>query len=358
VKGLVLAGGWGTRLRPLTFSGNKHMIPVANRPILFYGLADLRAAGILDVGVVLGPVREGIEERVGDGSAFGLRVTYVEQGPPKGIAHAILIARDFLGDEPFLLYLGDNLLEGGVQPFVDRFARGDASAVVGAVAVADPSRYGVVELGGDGRIRSLEEKPKAPRSDLALVGVYLFGPAVHDVVRQLRPSARDELEITDAIRELDRRTGTVRVLKVAGWWKDTGRPEDILDANRRVLESRPPSFFEVRGRIDPGARVTGSVAVGAGSRVEAGAELRGPLVLGENVTVGDGATLGPFTSVGDGGCVRRATVERSVLLENVAIEAPVRIADSIIGRGTRIEANADGDRPRSFLLGDASRVTL
>jgi glucose-1-phosphate thymidylyltransferase len=359
MKGLLLAGGHGTRLRPLTFTGNKHMLPIANRPMLFYGLEHLRDAGVTEVGIILGPLKEGIAEQVGDGSSFGLKVTYLVQGEPKGLAHAVLCARDFLGDEPFLMYLGDNLLEQGARPYLDRFAKGDASAVVGAVPVKEPWHYGVVEMGSDGNsIVSIEEKPKKPKSNLALIGVYLFTPAIHDVIKNLKPSARGELEITDAIWALHNATHKVRVIRLEGWWKDTGQPSDLLEANERVLASRPKSFFQILGEVDNKAHVSGHVAIGEGTVIGADTTVRGPAVIGKNVHVEGGAYIGPYTAVGDGSTVRRAEVDRSILMENVEIDAPLRIVDSIIGRSAKISERTRLPKGQSFIIGDASQILL
>lgn len=221
MKGLLLAGGYGTRLRPLTFTGNKHMIPIANQPMLFYGLRHLAAVGIADVAVVLGPLHEGISEAIGDGSSFGLRVRYIHQGEPKGLAHAVLCAREFLGDDPFVMYLGDNLLQDGARPLVERFDRDHPDAVIGVTPVQNPSSYGVVELEGN-RIVSIREKPPNPRSNLALIGVYLFTPSIHPIIETLEPSARGELEITEAIWKMHEQGRHLAVQRVQGWWKDTG----------------------------------------------------------------------------------------------------------------------------------------
>ncbi len=358
LKGLLLAGGHGTRLRPLTFNGNKHMIPIANQPMLFYGLNHFKEAGVREVAIILGPITEGIREAVGDGSAFGLKVTYLVQGEPKGLAHAVLIAREFLGDDPFLMYLGDNLLEQGPKEYLEAFRSGHPSAVVGAVPVEHPGHYGVVEVDAAGKIVSIEEKPAEPRSNLALVGVYLFTPEVHDVIAGLTPSHRGELEITDAIRGLNERTGRVEVVRLWGWWKDTGQVGDILEANALVLGSRPPSFFENHAEVRPRARIIGAVRAGPGTVIEDGVTIRGPTVLGSGVRLEEGASVGPFASIGDRGIVRKATVTRSILLEDVQVDVPGTIADSIVGRGSRIVESPATARGRTFVLGDASRIAL
>ncbi len=358
MKGLLLAGGHGTRLRPLTFRGNKHMLPIANRPLLFYGLDHLKEAGVSEVAIILGPIKEDIEEQIGDGSRFGVKVRYITQGDPKGLAHAVLCARDFLGEDDFLMYLGDNLLEHGAAPYLKRFARGDASAVVGAVKVRDPRHYGVVELDGDGNILSIEEKPAAPKSHLALIGVYLFTPEIHAVIERQKPSKRGELEITDAIWALQERTHRVRAIQLEGWWKDTGQPSDLIEANERVLASRAAEFFQVKGEIDPHANVSGHVGLGEGGGIAAGATVRGPVILGKNVRIEAGAYIGPYTSVGDGSVIRRAEVDRSILMEHVTIDVPFRIVDSIVGRGTTISERTQLPKGHSFILGDSSQVVL
>jgi len=357
VKGLLLAGGYGTRLRPLTFTGNKHMIPVANRPILLYGLEHLRAAGIRQVAIVLGPVREGIQEAVGDGHSFGLDVTYVHQGEPKGLAHAVTCAREFLDEEPFVMYLGDNLLQEGVRPFVATFESSHPDAVIGATPVAEPRHYGVVELDGE-RIVSIEEKPPHPKSNLALVGVYLFTPVIFEIIDQLKPSARNELEITEAIWGLVRSGRRVSVQRVGGWWKDTGLPSDLIEANERVLSSLGASELEIRGEVRAGARVTGRVGLGPGSVVEAGAEIEGPAILGDGVRVGAGTRIGPGTSIGPGSVLVGCTVRRSILLDRVTIEGPVRLAESILGRGVTVHALHRSDREAQIIVGDAARIVL
>ncbi len=355
MKGLILAGGHGTRLRPLTFSGNKHMIPIANEPILFYGLRHLARAGIREVGVILGPIQEGIREAIGNGSDFGLEVTYIEQGAPKGLAQAVQCARAFLSDDPFVMYLGDNLLQQGVRPFVDLYEAEHPDAVVGATPVAEPRHYGVLELDGD-RIASIEEKPAQPKSNLALIGVYLFTPAIHPIIDQLTPSRRGELEITEAIWQLHRAGRRVRVQRVEGWWKDTGLPGDLLDANDLVLDTLPGSAFLRQGTIDPSAKLIGSVGVGADSVIEGDCEIRGPVLIGRNVRIGRGARIGPRTALGNGSAVEGAEVRRSIVLEGTRIEGPVRVHDSIIGRNVVIRGGSGAPAELTLIVGDAAQI--
>jgi len=356
VKGLILAGGHGTRLRPLTFTGNKHMIPIANQPILFYGLKHLATAGIRDVAVILGPIQEGIRETIGDGSEFGLSISYIVQGEPKGLAHAVRCARDFLAEEPFLMYLGDNLLQSGVGPFCRRYEKDNSDAVVGATPVLHPESYGIVELDGD-RIVSIEEKPRHPRSNLALIGVYLFSPRIHPVVAALSPSKRGELEITDAIWNLWKAGGKVSVLTLDGWWKDTGHPDDLLEANELVLRTMPAESFSQQGRVDPGAVVEGPVGIGPESVVESGARIIGPAILGAGVRIGPGSEVGPNTAIGNRVSVDRSSVRRSIVLEGARLEQ-VSLVNSLVGRGVEIRSASRPPRDITLTIGDSSRVLL
>jgi glucose-1-phosphate thymidylyltransferase len=355
VKGLLLAGGYGTRLRPLTFSGNKHMIPIANQPMLFYGLRHLAAVGITEVAVVLGPLHEGIAEAVGDGDDFGIRVQYIHQGEPKGLAHAVLCAREFLGNEPFVMYLGDNLLQAGAHPLVDRFEADHPDAVIAVTPVQNPSSYGVVELDGD-RIVSIVEKPSNPRSNLALIGVYLFTPKIHDVIATLRPSARGELEITEAIWKLHEGGGRLSVQKVQGWWKDTGRPEDLLEANQKVLYSMPSEQFLPVGTVAEGAIVYGPVHVGAGSVIGPGARVEGPVVIGSETRIEAGAHIGPGSSIGSRCIVHKSRILRSIVMDSSEIEGPFELVDSIIGRFARVRVAQDRGVRLSCILGDSAQL--
>lgn len=356
MKGLILAGGHGTRLRPLTYTGNKHMLPIANQPILFYGLRHLAQAGIKEVAIILGPINEGIREGVGDGRAFGLHIEYITQGHPKGLAHAVLCAQEFLGDDPFLMYLGDNLLQTGVEPFVNLYQSTPTDAVLGATPVPDPRTFGVVEMAGD-KILSIEEKPVLPKSNLALIGVYLFGPAIHPIIRGLTPSRRGELEITDAIWQLWKKTGRVSVLRLDGWWKDTGQPSDLLDANSLVLNSMPAASFAVEGMIEGGAIVEGPVSVGRGSLVDSDSTIIGPVILGAGVRVTGRSTIGPGCSVGDRAFVSRSTITRSIIMEGARLDG-VHVRESLIGRNAEVVCGAGRGNELRLILGDSSRVIL
>ena len=353
MKGLILSGGAGTRLRPITHTAAKQLVPVANKPVLFYGLEAMRAAGITEVGVVVGDTHAAIEAAVGDGDAFGLSVTYLPQEAPLGLAHAVLISEAFLGDEPFVMYLGDNLLKEGIEPFVRQFEQSDPDALILLQQVADPQSYGIAELDGDGCVARLVEKPQEPRSDLALVGVYLFTPAVFDSVKAITPSARGELEITDAIQHMVDRGLRVEPHVVTGWWKDTGKLEDMLEANRLVLSTLTG---EVSGDLHE-TTLEGPVRIGTGSVLER-CTVRGPVVIGAGCRLTD-TFVGPYTSISDGVVVDHAELEHSIVLENSRIShLPTRMADSLIGRDCII-AHSDA-RPVAyrFLVGDSCQIGI
>ncbi len=353
MKGLVLSGGAGTRLRPITHTSAKQLVPVANKPVLFYGLEALRAAGIEDVGIVVGETRAAIEAAVGDGARFGLRVTYLPQEAPLGLAHAVLIAEEYLGDSPFVMYLGDNLLKEGVTPFVRRFEESRPDALILLQAVADPSSYGIAELDGEGRVARLVEKPKEPRSDLALVGVYLFTPAVFESVKAITPSARNELEITDAIQHMIGRGLHVEPHRVTGWWKDTGKLDDMLEANRLILSTL---VGDVRGTVTD-STIEGPVTVGEGSVLER-CTVRGPAVIGAGCRLAD-AYIGPYTSIGDGVAVEQAEIEHSIILENSRVSRlGARMTDSLIGRDVVIARSEAKPVAYRFMVGDASQIGI
>lgn len=353
VKALVLAGGSGTRLRPITHTSAKQLVPVANKPILFYVLEALAEAGVTDVGLVVGDTAAEIEAAVGDGHSFGVEVTYLHQDAPRGLAHAVLIAGEWLGDEPFVMYLGDNMILGGIVDLVQEFRAGGYDAQVLLTQVEDPTQFGVAELAPNGSVLRLEEKPAAPRSDLALVGVYMFGPAVHTAVRSITPSERGELEITHAIQWLIDNGRDVRPHLVSGYWKDTGRLDDMLETNRKVLESVEP---QVTGAVDVTSRLIGRVVVQAGAEVVR-STIRGPAIIGEHTRVID-AYIGPFTSIYHHCLVERTEIEHSIVLERSTIRDVGRIEDSLIGRDVQVAPSAALPRAHRLLLGDHSQVSV
>ena len=353
MKALVLSGGAGTRLRPITHTSAKQLVPVANKPVLFYGLEAIRDAGVTDVGIIVGDTAKEIQAAVGDGSALGLQATYIPQEAPLGLAHCVLIARDYLGDEPFVMYLGDNFLIGGITDLVEEFAADRPDAQILLTKVDNPSQFGVAELGVEGRVVRLVEKPKEPRSDLALVGVYMFGPAIHDAVRSISPSWRDELEITDAIQWLIDTGRDVRPHFVSGYWKDTGRLEDILECNRRVLETLEPANS---GSVDAASRVTGRVVLEEGASIVR-STIRGPAIIGRGTSIVD-TYVGPFTSIYHSCWIESTEIEHSIVLESSTIRGVSRIEDSLIGKEVEVAPSAELPRAHRLMLGDHSRVSI
>ena len=353
MKGLILSGGKGTRLRPITYTSAKQLVPVANKPVLFYGLEALVAAGIHDIGIVVGDTQAEIRAAVGDGSRFGANVCYIEQDAPRGLAHAVLISEPFIGNDSFVMYLGDNLLNRGIGRFVEEFDREKPAAQILLTRVPDPQMFGVAELAG-GRVVRLVEKPKEPKSDLALVGVYMFSPEVFTSVKRITPSFRNELEITDAIQDLIDRGLEVRPHLVEGWWKDTGRLEDMLEANRLILDTLER---RVEGRVDGESRIEGKVVIEPGAEIERSV-IRGPVLIGADARI-SGAYIGPFTTIGNGVEVRDTEIEHSIVLEGAVItELASRIEDSLIGRNVRIHRLPVRPSAYRFMLGDNSEVGI
>ncbi len=352
MKGLILSGGKGTRLRPLTYTSAKQLVPVANKPVLFYGIESLAAAGITDIGIVVGDTAAEIRAAVGDGSRWKVKVTYIEQDAPRGLAHAVLISEPFIGADSFVMYLGDNLLNRGITEFVEEFLREAPAAQILLTRVPDPQMFGVAEL-VDGRVVRLVEKPQEPKSDLALVGVYLFSSAVFDSVKRIKPSFRNELEITDAIQDLIDRGLEVRPHLVQGWWKDTGKLEDMLEANRLILETIDR---RIDGTVDEASRIEGKVIIEAGAVIEHSV-IRGPVVIGAEARIVR-AYVGPFTSIGPRAEIRDSEIEHSIVLEGGVITDVSRVADSLTGRNVRIHRSPLKPSAYRFMLGDNSEVGI
>ncbi|HET6428520.1 MAG TPA: glucose-1-phosphate thymidylyltransferase [Phycisphaerae bacterium] len=356
MKGLILSGGKGTRLRPLTYTRAKQLIPIANKPNLFYVVEDLVSAGITDIGVIISPeTGQEIRDALGSGDRWGARFTFVVQDEPKGLAHAVQTARDYLGEEPFVMYLGDNLLSGGIAHLVDEYAAGGADSIVLLTPVDNPRQFGVAELDEKGKVVRLVEKPDNPPSNLALVGVYLFSPAIHGVIADLRPSRRGEYEITDAIQGLIDRGMRVTSHQVRGWWKDTGKPEDLLEANRLVLGQIARA---IAGELVD-AEVTGEVIVEAGARVVR-SEVRGPAHIAAGALIED-AYVGPYTSIGAGARIVASQVEYSIVLDGAELRnLSHRVDASVIGQGAVVDGRGNGPKANTLrlVLGDNSQVKL
>ena len=355
LKGLILSGGQGSRLRPFTYTGAKQLVPIANKPILFYAIENLVECGVRDIGIVVGDTKDQVIAAVGDGSRFGVSVTYIEQDAPRGIAHAVKIAQDFLRDDPFVLFLGDNFLREGIRPFVDQFCCQDPlpAGQILLYPVKNPQDFGVAEM-RDGHLLRVVEKPKAPPSNLAVIGIYLFNSAVFEAVNAIMPSQRGELEITDTIQYLVDNGHDVRCEVAGGCWIDTGKMGDILDANRSILEHIEPSSA---GKVDEASKVDGRVVLQEGCEI-VNSTIRGPTIIGERTRIVN-SYVGPFTSIYYDCLVRDAEIEQSVVMENTVIDGvEARIQDSLIGRNVDLRG-ADG-KPRSctLVLGDFSRVRI
>lgn len=367
MKGLILSGGAGTRLRPITHTSAKQLVPVANKPILFYGIEDMVEAGITEIGIITGETGPEVREAVGDGSRFGATITYIPQEEPLGLAHCVLIARDFLGDDDFVMYLGDNMLQQGLVDFVARFeqdrARASEPTLEGATdapaaqillcPVPDPHRFGVAEVDDEGHVVALVEKPEDPPSDLALVGVYLFTADIHEAVASIEPSDRGELEITDAIQWLIDHGRRVRHDRVSGWWLDTGKKDPLLESNRRVLEVLEP---RVDGELDERSQVDGRVVVEAGATL-VNSHVRGPAIIGAGTRL-ENVYVGPFTAIASGCELTDCEVEHSVILERARITGVPRLTDSLIGRDT--EVHRTGQRPKAtrLMIGDHCSIDI
>ena len=353
LKGLILSGGRGTRLRPITHTSAKQLVPVANRPVLFYGIQAMADAGIQEIGIIIAPeTGDEIRAAAGDGSQFGVAITYIVQDEPAGLAHAVLTAEPFLGDDAFVMYLGDNLLQGGIADLVEAFARNAPDALILLTPVPDPEHYGVAEL-HDGRVVRLAEKPPEPKTDLALVGVYMFTPAIHDAARAIAPSPRGELEITDAIQHLVDTGRRVEPHVVRGWWKDTGRLDDMLEANRLVLDTL---VTRLDGELVD-SQVDGRVVVEPGARLER-CTVRGPAVIGAGAHLAD-CYIGPYTAIGEDCRIERAEVEHSILLAGSSVVGlDGRMESSLLGRNVHIGRGDRQPRAYRFMVGDNSEIGI
>jgi glucose-1-phosphate thymidylyltransferase len=353
MKALVLSGGAGTRLRPITHTSAKQLVPVANKAVLFYGLESIAEAGITDVGMIVGDTAAEIEEAVGDGSQFGLKITYIPQERPLGLAHAVLIARDYLGDDDFVMYLGDNFIVGGISGLVDEFRGNRPDAQILLTRVADPRAFGVAELDPSGQVIGLEEKPDRPKSDLALVGVYLFTPLIHEAVRAIEPSWRGELEITHAIQHLIDSRADVRSTVITGYWKDTGNVGDMLEVNRMVLEGMDR---RIDGDVDTASETIGRVVVEEGARI-VNSRIVGPAVIGSGTVISN-SYVGPFTSIAENCRITDSELEFSIVLRDSSIQGVGRIEASLIGRHVEVTPAPSVPSAHRFVLGDHSKVQI
>ena len=355
MKAIILSGGKGTRLRPLTYSGAKQLVPVANKPILFYCIDNIVKAGIREIGIIISPeTGEEINDTVGDGSRWGINIKYITQDIPGGLAHAIKTARDFLADSPFVMYLGDNLIGTGIRRFVDEFNSRGPEALILLKEVEDPKQFGVAEISAEGRVLRLVEKPDIPPSNLALVGIYIFSPAIHDAIERIKPSRRGELEITDAIQELITIGSSVESFVLDMWWLDTGKKDDMLTANAIVLDEWLKG--DIRGSIDDRSNILGRVSIGTGSIIRE-SRIRGPVVIGENSLI-ENSFIGPFTSIGNNVKVIKSSVEHSVIMDDSELRGLERLEESLVGRRVKITRNHSMHKALRLMLGDDSVVEV
>lgn len=355
MKGLILSGGKGTRLRPITYTGAKQLIPVANKPILFYVIENIVDAGISDIGIVISPeTGPEIESAVGDGARWGAHITYIPQEKPLGLSHAVIVARPFLENDSFVMYLGDNLLGTNIRAFKNNFEETNADASILLKPVDNPSSFGVATVNESGRVIRLEEKPARPESNLALVGVYIFSPKIHKAIDRINPSARGELEITDAIQKLMETGGTVKSHIVSEWWLDTGKKDDMLTANTIVLDEWIK--MDIRGTVDESSQVQGRVSIAENAQV-INSHIRGPAVIGRGTKISD-TFIGPFTSIGDGCIVERSVIEHAVVLKEAVIRDIDRLEDSLVGRRAVVSKNKRFHNAYRLMIGDDSVVEV
>ena len=354
MKGIILHGGHGTRLRPLTHTGPKQLLPIANKPMSQFALEDLISAGIKDIAVITGDsYPEKTKEYYGDGKKFGANVSYIFQEKPKGISHAIGLCEDFIGNDKFVVYLGDNILRTGIQDYAKKFETSKADGMILLCEVDNPSALGIAELDGN-TIKKIVEKPKNPTSNLAVIGVYFLTPKFFDIVRKLKPSWRGELEITDALQLMLEEHLTMEHYNVTGWWKDTGTPEDVLHANRLILDSigKTNQFL-----INKGATIEENIVVGKNSWISRDSFLKGPLIIGDNCKIGPMVRLGPYVSIGNNSVLKNCDVENSIIMEDCSITSKIRISDSIVAHGSEISDNLQ-PKKNQFLLGERSQVKI
>ncbi|MFB2935030.1 glucose-1-phosphate thymidylyltransferase [Aerosakkonemataceae cyanobacterium BLCC-F154] len=357
MKALILSGGKGTRLRPLTYTGAKQLVPVANKPILWYGIEGIVAAGITDIGIIISPeTGEEVKAKTGDGEQFGAKITYILQEQPAGLAHAVKVAQEFLADSPFIMYLGDNLIEGNLSLFLDRFKNQQTDALILLREVANPTAFGVAEVDVNGRVLRLVEKPKVPPSNLALVGIYFFNSVIHDAIANIQPSTRGELEITDAIQCLINQQKKVEACQLEGWWLDTGKKDDLLEANRIILDTTCLTQ-SVLGEVDQKSQVIGRVQIGAGTKL-VNCTIRGPVIIGNDCYL-ENCFVGPYSSIGNNVQLIDVEMDHSVILQSAKVVGiHQRIVDSVIGQRAQLIVAPQRPKALRFMIGDDSQIEL
>ncbi len=356
MKALILSGGKGTRLRPLTYTGAKQLVPVANKPILWYGIEAIVAAGITDIGIIISPeTGTEVQNKTGNGDRFGAQITYILQEEPAGLAHAVKIAQPFLGDSPFIMYLGDNLIQDDLSPFFLSFVKQQLDALILLRTVSNPAAFGVATVDTRGKVLALVEKPKEPPSNLALVGIYFFSEQIHEAIAAIKPSPRGELEITDAIQKLIDQGKSVEALQLQGWWLDTGKKDDLLEANRIILDTRLQIAIE--GEVDARSNLIGRVNVGKGAKI-INSTIRGPVIIGDYCHI-ESSFIGPYTSIANEVTLIESDLEHSVVLQKAqVIGIHQRIVDSVIGQRAKLELAPQRPKALRFMIGDDSHIEL
>ena len=357
MKGIILHGGHGTRLRPLTHTGPKQLLPIANKAMSQYALEDLKTAGVTEIAIIIGDVfPEKVKEYYGTGEKFGVKITYVYQDSPKGISHAIRLCQDFIGNDRFIVYLGDNVLRKNLIDYTKKFQTSNSDAMILLCKVDDPQRFGIAELDLDnpGKIKKIMEKPKDPPSDLAVIGIYFLTPKIFGVIDRLKPSWRGEFEITEALQMLMDDGDKIEYGTVTGWWKDTGTPEDIIHANKLVLDS---IGTENQFLIDDNAEITNNIVIGTGTTISSDSIITGPVIIGKNCTISNGVQLGPYVSVGDNCNLKQCSIQDSIIMTDCIIDSKSNFESSIISHGSEITAS-DIPKKHQFLLGERSQIKL
>ena len=354
MKGIILHGGHGTRLRPLTHTGPKQLLPIANKPMSQYCIESISEAGITDIAIIIGGLGANkVSEYYNNGENFGVNITYIEQDYPKGIAHAVSLCKDFVGDEKFVVFLGDNIIQKSISQFATNFERSNYDALILLCEVDNPSRFGIADV-KDGKIIKIMEKPKNPPTNLAVTGIYFLTPKIFDIISKQKPSARNELEITDALEMLLKENNNVSYSMITDYWKDTGTPEDILHANMQVLIKTKPYFY---GKKEEGVSIEGSLMLGDGSLIKTGSRIKGPIIIGKNCLIESNTTIGPNTSVGDNSILSNCDVENSIIMANCKIEGDLKIRQSIISSNSQIDSKKTKTE-KIFLLGEGTKISL
>jgi len=355
MKGIILHGGHGTRLRPLTHTGPKQLLPIANKPMSEFCLESIKETGITDIAIIIGGLGANkVREYYGSGENFGVNISYIEQDEPRGIAHAIRLCKEFIKNEKFLVFLGDNIIQRSITSFVKNFENSQFDATLLLCEVDNPSRFGIADVKNE-KITKIIEKPKDPPSNLAVTGIYLLSPKIFDVIDNLKPSWRNELEITDALDILLKQNNNISFEVITDYWKDTGTPDDIIHANGEVIKKMSDYFY---GEKDNDVKISGKVLVDKNSKIHSNVSITGPVIIGKNCQINSGVIIGPNTSIGDNSIVNNGNIENSIIMENCEIDSKIKIKNSIISKNSKIIQNSESNGEKIFLLGEGSKISL